>query len=536
MNQSMPDFDVIIVGSGPAGVSVAFPLVQAGLKVLMVDGGHDSNVSAPDMPYLASRQTDKNQSDWMLGKDFHALRFAAAPSPKLRAPTHSYVFDSFEKLNNIEGDNFVTTGSLASGGLSNAWGCGVARLSLQELKAFPFSSGEIEASYAAVANRIGISGKNDDDLSDYFRLDEYADQPISMDALQTKMLARYQSKASKFHALGIKFGRSRVAVLSADRKDRQACDLSGNCLWGCHRKSLYSSRSDLSTLKKFTNFHYRPGFLVENVFLHNHRPTVQGRSLSNLLGGNATLSAHKVMLAAGTLATSRLSMIALKLNRLLTMQSTPVAAFMLWLPTMLGTPRTASFGLGQLSFALSLNHGISGFGSLFNTTGIPISEFSKYMPLNKPLGIQVLKSLLSSCVVGNIYLPGSFTDVSLQLDQNKVLKVSGKYKTEVSRLMDDAKNLLRRSFMRLGALMLPGSFTLSKPGGDIHHACSLPMRENPTLGETDRNGELFGLAGVHIVDGASLSALSEKSHTLTIMANADRIGRLVAEDMVLGKN
>ena len=32
-----PEFDVIIVGSGPAGTSAAYPLVQAGLRVLMVD-------------------------------------------------------------------------------------------------------------------------------------------------------------------------------------------------------------------------------------------------------------------------------------------------------------------------------------------------------------------------------------------------------------------------------------------------------------------------------------------------------------------
>ena len=32
-------FDAIIVGTGPAGVSAAFPLVDAGLQVLMIDAG-----------------------------------------------------------------------------------------------------------------------------------------------------------------------------------------------------------------------------------------------------------------------------------------------------------------------------------------------------------------------------------------------------------------------------------------------------------------------------------------------------------------
>ena len=46
-----------------------------------------------------------------------------------------------------------------------------------------------------------------------------------------------------------------------------------------------------------------------------------------------------------------------------------------------------------------------------------------------------------------------------------------------------------------------------------------------------RHGELHGLMGVHVVDGACLPSLTEKSHTLTIMANADRIARRIAKNI-----
>lgn len=529
MSPVAPDFDVIIVGSGPAGVSAAFPLLEAGLKVLMVDGGREANTPPPASPYLTSRANRSDQAEWMLGRDFHALHFAAASSPKFRTPTHSHVFEGFEKSNRIVGEDFVAPGSLARGGLSNAWGCGVAKLSATELKDFPFSPDELEPSYARVTRRMGVSGAGQDDLAAYFGLDQYADAPIAMDSVQASLFAKYQAKSSQLHNHGVKLGRSRVAALSTDRGNRKACDLSGNCLWGCHRKALYSALDDLATLRTFSHFFYRPGFIVEHVFLKDGLPNIQGHGLSGLPVDRATLTARKVILAAGTLATSRLAMLALKIDRPLQMQATPVAAFMLWLPAALGTPRTASFGLGQLSFSVALNNHVSGFGSLFNTTGIPISEFAKYMPLRKPIGLRVLKSLLTSCVVGNVYLPGSYTQASLRLDQNQTMRVSGNYLAEVPQLMQEAKSRLGRSFLKLGALMLPGSFTLSQPGGDIHHACSLPMRANPALGETDRNGELFGLPGVYVVDGASLSALSEKSHTLTIMANADRIGRILVD-------
>ena len=40
--KSNNEFDVVIVGSGPAGVNAAYPLIEAGLKVAIIDGGLDS--------------------------------------------------------------------------------------------------------------------------------------------------------------------------------------------------------------------------------------------------------------------------------------------------------------------------------------------------------------------------------------------------------------------------------------------------------------------------------------------------------------
>jgi hypothetical protein len=111
--------------------------------------------------------------------------------------------------------------------------------------------------------------------------------------------------------------------------------------------------------------------------------------------------------------------------------------------------------------------------------------------------------------------------------------VAGEYRPEVAELMSFAERRLRKVFWKLGALLLPKSFTVGRAGSDIHYACSLPMRLQPVQGETNAFGELFGLDGVHIVDGASLSALSEKSHTLTIMANADRISRRLAMELTV---
>lgn len=518
-----PDFDIIVVGSGPAGVSAALPLVEAGLRVLMVDGGKKPSVLPPEADFLSARSNDTEQWKWMIGEEFHALKKRDAVSPKLRVSSHAYAFDGFESHNRVSGRNFITVGSMATGGLSNAWGCGVARFSAREMADFPFSASELDVSYAKVSQRIGISGRADDDMADYFGLDEYSQPPIPMDALHTSMSNLYSNHRKKFHAQGFRMGRSRVAALSEDISDRHACNLSGNCLWGCRRRSLYSAADDLPALRKHENFSELSGFVVDGLARFDGYWAVAGQTTTD--GERSSITASKVVLAAGTLATTRIVLKTLNHRHTVPLLSCPTAAFLLWLPRLLGSPRVHGFGLGQLSFSLALHESINAFGSTFATTGIPLSEFVRHVPLQRPFGIDLLRAMLSSCVVGNLFLPGSLTDAEAKLNDDGSLIVSGKFGDEVTPLMNEANRRLRKAYRSLGAILLPGSFTVGRPGGDIHYAGTLPMRKLPAIGETSQLGEVKGLEGVYVVDGACLPVLPEKSHTLTIMANADRIGQ-----------
>lgn len=194
---------------------------------------------------------------------------------------------------------------------------------------------------------------------------------------------------------------------------------------------------------------------------------------------------------------------------------------------MFGTQPRSGFGLGQLSFSLKSKNP-SAFGSTFATTGIPLAEFAAHLPLRRANALRILSVLLSSCAVGNVFLPGHLTRAEMQLDASGELRVTGQYAEQVPALMREAATALRKHFLSLGGLMLPGSFTLGRPGGDIHYAGSFPMRAQPAVGETDAMGKLAGLDNIYMVDGAVLPVLPEKSHTLTIMANADRIARALA--------
>lgn len=514
------DYDVIIVGSGPAGTACAFPLVEAGLNVLMVDPGYTSATPPPRGDFLVNRIGQVDQWKWMIGSDYHAVRALAPMSPKLRVPQHAEIFKDFEEANRIITNNFLPIGSLAVGGLSNSWGGGVGLYSADELAIFPVPLSEMMHSYQTVTKRMGVSGGFPDDLSDFFGLDQWSMAPIPLDRLQTHVLKHYEKRRHHILKKGLRIGRSRVAVLSEPAGGRDPCNRCGQCLWGCARQSIYKSTFDIDKLIRFPNFTYRPGIFVARVLSHGGVVKVWGRDRNNHL----QFIANKVVLAAGTLATTRLAFDTIGHKKRVPMFSSPTAAFLLWLPRFAGRLEESAFGMGQLSFSLALNKGVDCFGSFFNSTRVPISEYVRRIGFGRRYAIDFLRPLLSSCIVGNLFLPGNLSDSDVELVGEGQLAIRGGYRPEVGNYMDDARRKIRGCMASMGAYMLPFGFTVGQPGADIHYAGSLPMKRDPRQGQSFPNGEIVGAPGVHIADGACLPCLPAKSHTLTVMANADRIG------------
>jgi len=514
--------DVLIVGSGPAGVAAAWPLVEAGHDVLMVDGGQVPDQSIPRGDYESIRRDDPNQWQWMIGREFEALRNAGAVSPKFRAPTLAYVFREFVEANQIAARGFVPIGSLAVGGLSNAWGCGVARFSPAEMSAFPFDESELGPSYARVCRRIGISGAGSDDLTAYFGVDAWADPPVALDDAHRELVHRYARKRVALTAAGFALGRARVAVLSQDREERKACSRSGFCLWGCAEGSLYSAQQDLRRLRGYSNFTHRPGFVVDRLDVRAGQ--VAGASTR---AGDA-VDATCVVLAAGTLATTRIAMRSLPSYRRAPLLALPFAAFALWLPGRLGAGIASGPAFAQLAFALDADTRDAICGFTFSTHGLPVSEFVRSVGWTKRSAARLFPHLLSSVVVANCFFPAHLSANSVALDDDGVLRVEGADAPGLPTLRTETARRLRRAFRRLGAHMLPGSFRPGSTGADAHYAGTLPMRAKPVIGETDCDGALAGLPGVHVADAAAFPSLPAKSHTLAMMACADRLGTRLA--------
>jgi choline dehydrogenase-like flavoprotein len=543
-----PLYDVIIVGTGPAGVSAAFPLQAAGLKVLLIDAdtgdsgspGSSDALQPPVGGFQDLRFADTAQSDWLLGRDLHAIRSVDATSPKLRVPGLAHVFEGFAGANRIVTDNFAALGSLASGGLSNAWGCGVARFNDDDLAGFPLKSADLDASYAAVCARIGVSGAGDDALKAFYGLDAWAAPADSLEINGAALHARLPGAAAALNAMGARLGRARVAVLTgdqgpgpvADTGDRQACNACGLCLWGCRRKSLYSARFDLDRLKRLGTVDYQPGVVVDAVV---GSPAAGGgiwavAGYNRTGGGTFRATARRVILAAGTIATTRLVLQALDLRgQPRPLLSCPAFAFLVLQPRHLGRPAAGGVGFVQTAFTLEgvTDQGLA-YGGLFPTTNLPAAEFVRYIPTSRATAISLWKSLSPATLVGNCFLPGALSAHTATLDGSGSLIVRGGSHPEVADAHGRLRKSLAKMFRHLGAMVVPGSVIAAAPGSDIHYAGTLPMRDRPGRGETTAYGEVEGLPGLFAMDGAALSGLPAKPHTLTIMANANRMATLLA--------
>jgi len=518
--------DIVIIGSGPAGVTAATTLIEKGFKVLMIDYGNKiEDIGDNTMSYLEARRTDNKQHKWILGADYKVLKENKTGTPKLRIPSKLNVFTGFNCKNKIKVQNFDALGSLALGGLSNVWGAGVACLNEYEAKNFPFDYFELQKSYEILFKRIGINAPVSDDLSDFFGISKWIQEPIPLDQLQNFIYKKYKEKKINLRN-EFKLGRARLATLSSNYLDREGCNGCGRCLYGCLRKSIYNSKFSLEKIINNKNFQYLNNHLVESIDSISDINNINCRVNEEI----KIIRTRKVVLACGTLSTTRIALNNIKLNGKIRLLTAPVATYLLFVPKKVSEIKTSVFAGGQLSNTQKIDHNESIYGTLFNSYQIPISEYLNHINLNKRYSIEIISSLISSCAIGNLFLPAIYSDNYVSVDQDGNLNIIGNYDSNIDRIIKKMKKELEFNFKQIGAYIVPFSFKLGKPGSDYHYAGTLPMKSRPKLGETNLNGELYGSKGIYIVDGACLASLESKPHTLTIMANAERIARNITKD------
>jgi choline dehydrogenase-like flavoprotein len=524
----MMEADVLIAGSGPAGTSAAWPLVRAGLSVLMVDA---DNQPLPQSPLARIAEWRFSPSRWrdILGEDLGALAISGDFSPKFFTPLGRAVIGAgIASLPPVRAHNLIVSRSATPGGLSSIWGAFCAAFDASDMVGFLIGPAELASAYSAVAERIGINGA-DDDLGSFHGTHALL-PPLPLADAARRLLNRYQVAGA---IPDFRLGRSRNAVLTLDRELRKGCIQCGMCLLGCAHGSIYDSRQDIIELRKFPNFRYQSGAPVRRLVSLGDN----GQTVALAIEGKPVIARAKVLfLATGAINSAALALDYFKLFDVKTrLLNNPVAGMAFITPGLVGKDFPEStFGLGQLSYRLSLPNNDYAMGLIYGADTIPLDIFARRMPFSRPAALRLSAALMPAMLLATCYLPGAYSANSFslrRLDGNSAeVVLTGGMSPEVKRLFRYAWQKLGRIFGRLGAYPVPLSLTISPPGSDAHLAGTIPMAGTGPL-SCSASCELKDAQGVFVVDGAWLPHLPAKHLTFTLMANAHRVGVLVADKL-----
>ena len=515
--------NVIVIGGGPAGVAASWPMVTRGLKVLMLEAGTGPLAQSQGRPPLFQlRQGGKDTWRHLLNADLSGLRDVGDVSPKLRALMEDRVGGAYRAVNGIVREGIDTVGCLAFGGLSNVWGAVSLAFDDNDLKDWPITAADLAPAYDQVARRIGISGDGAGQEVHGPALPVQPPLPLTPTAEQIFEAYRNQSGGAGFH-----LARSQNAVLSLDHEGRQACDLNGGCIWGCSIGAIYNAADEIPLLNSHGGFQLLPGRAVRRISCVSGGHAVETIEFES--GKIETFEAEVVVLAAGTIPSTRLALGCLKkYDEELPLLTTPGVGAAYICPSRLGAPLPGHcFGLAQLAYRVDIDEGREYvYGLFYDAATLSAPDLLSHMPLSRAGGRALLRRTQSAMMVTLLYFPGSLSRNTVKLQRHVSgdrLIVSGRYVPDIRSRIRAGMRRVNAEFRRLGLYCLPGSKKQYRPGAESHFAGTLAMGHM-----TSAEGELIGVNNLFVADGSVFSGLPAKHPTLTIMANAHRIGENIA--------
>lgn len=460
-------FDVVIVGSGPAGVNAAHPLVHDGLKVAIIDGGLDSKIKDEKL------------------NDFSDINLSETSNAYGLIKNNSYIFNKTYQLLKIKSKIEIIQ-SLAKGGLSEFWHGISDFFSNSELDAIGLPADEIQSEYKEIAERIKL----------------------------------------KFH-LPLDLHNRLILQVSKNKVDLKSK------VYRTPSAASYFCSKAIDELKKFKNFTYIPNRLVFKVKDKVRYVEIQTISIDKSL--ESTTRARFLILAAGSINTTRILLRSLGLfnYRATFLTKAHYIIACLHLRTLIKKRNFKQLKIGQLAISSNeINQGLSSFFiQIFRFSPSAIHKAVKYLPLPKSVALVLLRIIAPSLVFADIRFPafeskGKFCRLKKSSDKKDILEI---HFSETSKELKYHKTELSKVKQQLRTL---GLFPL-KTGSDYvtaHYAGGVPFKDKRSKLSVNKEGKLHYTRRIYIADSSTWRVLPGKSPTLTIMANAARVGKNVLRD------
>ena len=534
--------DVIVVGSGASATAAAFPLVRAGLEVQMLDVGNtDSRYASriPGLPFHQLRTDDEAQHRYFLGDDFEGVAFDRVRVGSQLTPPRGFIRSDVEKLTPAHGRRgFHAFESLALGGLAAGWGAVSPRFTDRDLADFPIRQRDLEPHYEAVAARIGISGARDDLLPYYGDLRSLL-PPLDLDAAAGAMLDRYERVRGRLNAAGFFLGRARLATLSSDHRGREGNRYHDLDFYSDAGRSTFRPAYAVEELRRFPNFAYVAPLLVERFRELPGLAEVEVEALQPRSGVRRTLRARRLVLAAGTMGSARIVLRSFgRYDTALPLAVNPFIYFAcLDLPMVGRRGSDRRHSLSQLAMIHDPDPDREGVvhGQTFSYRSLLFFKIVKESFLPVPETLRIQRELLDAFVIVSLDFedrPSASKGCLLRrggAGEPDVLELHYRREVEERRRQGQRERTLRRCLRKLGCWPFrridPG------PGASIHYGGTLPMTTAEREWTTTPDCRLRGTRSVYIADGSTFPSLPAKPLTLTLMANAERVGDAVAREI-----
>lgn len=304
--------DVIIVGSGPAGVAAALACAAHGIVPTMVDVG---NVPDRSSSISESASIDENfydyadghdVSEFLLGRDFSGL-YNLNPNNQhvslpLTLPRTTFVRRDTNRLLPLQQEKISVVQSLARGGLANAWGCAAYRYDDRDLARFPIDASDLEPYYDILTKEIGINGA-DDDLTRFYGSVRHLQPPLKLGINSSRIIANYDRRKKRLNSQGVFLGRMRLAVLTEDLDGRRAHPYFNTDMYR-RVPAYYSPTYTMDRLRRQEQLRYVPRTLVTKWSKQGNAIRVEGTNVDS--GDAVGFLGRRVILGAGAVNSSRI--------------------------------------------------------------------------------------------------------------------------------------------------------------------------------------------------------------------------------------
>jgi len=525
-------YDVIVIGSGPTAVHAAWPLIEAGLSVAIIDGGNrpDESIEGEFTEDFFGVRQRSDQFKLFLGSDLSGVAAANSEdySQAIGFGARSYIVEDTKRQLPIKPTSTHLIQTLARGGLAEAWGGACAIFNQSELRSVGIPESAMAQHYQLIIDRIGVSGPDS-------QFDTQPPLELDSNAVQIQKRDKgYKQRSDRFT-----LHQPLLAVLSRKKGDREAISYRDLEFWLNDQKSIYRATFTLEELQRQENCVYWPSWVATLVKEMSSETVVVAKALHGQ-PLEREFRAKRVVLACGAINSTRLLLKSFNLyeRKVPFLTKKHIVIPCLNIATLGRGDERRRHSLCQLVIEDQLEQsGLGGsFTQLYSYRSLLYTKLLNHSPLPTPETLSLLGLFGPSIVLADVRVPsfehaGKYALLSRSSD-NKLVVEQSESISERSHREETVKAIVRYlkslGLLPLRAVEMPFGSTAHYAGGAprVEHADSKEL-----LLSTDFEGRLVQSRRIYLADGTTWRVLPAKPPTLTMMADANRVGTLLAKKL-----